>query len=151
MKIDEAETLALSLMGKHGLIPRWRFKFDNAVRRFGLCSGRTSTISLSRKLTELNDREQVTDTILHEIAHAIVGVSHGHNANWKRKCVEIGCRPIRCYSSETVNRPTPKFVYECSHSECDVTIERQRAMSWRWCCSSCVKEGRGYNKFVIKR
>jgi predicted SprT family Zn-dependent metalloprotease len=43
----------------------------------------TGTIGLSRLLVEVNDVIQVTDTILHEIAHALT-LGDGHGYAWKR-------------------------------------------------------------------
>jgi len=55
----------------------------------------SSHISLSRYLISLNGEEEVRETILHEIAHALVGYSHGHDRVWKLKAMEIGCTPHR--------------------------------------------------------
>ena len=70
MNLKDAEELALSLMRKHGL-SHWEFGFDRAKRRFGACNFSKKRISLSKYLTEVNEIEQVRDTILHEIAHAL--------------------------------------------------------------------------------
>ena len=70
MELADAESLALELMRQHGLLPRWKFKFDRAIRRFGCCNEGKRLISLSARLTELNSEYEVRDTILHEIAHA---------------------------------------------------------------------------------
>ena len=61
-----------------------------------LCRYGTRTIELSVFLVDRNGPEEVRDTILHEIAHALVGPGHGHDAVWKRQCIEIGARPVRC-------------------------------------------------------
>jgi predicted SprT family Zn-dependent metalloprotease len=74
-------------------------------------------------LAALNDEAKVKDTILHEIAHALVGAGHGHNHVWKRKCIEIGAKPERCYSSKEVE--TPKLRYYVICEGCGV--EHQRA------------------------
>ena len=42
--------------------------------------------------------DHITDTILHEIAHALVGPRHGHNAIWRQKAREIGCTAMRCHN-----------------------------------------------------
>jgi hypothetical protein len=39
-------------------------------------------------------------TILHEIAHALVGPKHGHDKFWKLKARELGCSAKRCHSLE---------------------------------------------------
>jgi predicted SprT family Zn-dependent metalloprotease len=114
MDIRQAETLAISLIKKHGLLDKgWCFEFDNSVRRFGVCKYYNKTIGLSKKLVELNDEEQVKDTILHEIAHAIVGRGNGHGQKWKEVCIRIGAKPERCYSSEDTSTPELKYYAKC--------------------------------------
>ena len=79
MDIRKAEILALTLIEKHLSNDKfdWQFKFDNSKRRFGQCVyGRKyglpyHMIKLSKPLVALNSEEQVRDTILHEIAHAL--------------------------------------------------------------------------------
>jgi hypothetical protein len=51
-------------------------------------------------LTALHDEREVRDTILHEIAHALVGPSHGHDAVWRRQALAIGSSGQRCVSSD---------------------------------------------------
>ena len=103
MEEAAAEDLALDLMRRHGLPRRgWTFAWSRATRRCGSASevrrpgGRVErTIRLSRHFVRLNDAAEVRDTILHEIAHALVGTRRGHDGTWKAKCVEIGARPER--------------------------------------------------------
>ena len=96
-------------MAEHGLAG-WTFAFDHARRRFGSCRFREKTITLSRHLTFLNNEEQVRDTILHEIAHALCP-RDGHGQAWKAMCVRIGAKPERCYQAGEVvtppRRPAP--------------------------------------------
>ena len=80
MRRQEARDLARSLMDASGLFD-WRFRFDHARRRAGVCTHATRTISLSGPLTDLYDADTVRAVILHEIAHALVGpapVSYTH-------------------------------------------------------------------------
>lgn len=113
MNLLEAKNLANDLMAKHGILDQgWRFQYDNARRRFGRCSYRTKTISLSKHLVSLNDLEKVKDTILHEIAHALTP-GHGHDRVWQRKAIEIGCNGERCYSSFDVQQPESRYIAEC--------------------------------------
>ena len=42
--------------------------------------------------------DEVKDTLLHEIAHALVGSQHQHNTTWRDKAIEIGCKGNRCVS-----------------------------------------------------
>lgn len=113
MKLTEAKQLAYALMLEHGLVSvGWRFKFDNAVIRLGLCKHSTKTISISKPITRLNDVAQVRNTLLHEIAHALVGRNHGHNATWRFKAISIGCNGQRCTNS--VVSVDPKYKIVCA-------------------------------------
>ena len=114
MNLSVAQTLAVTLMKKHRLLDKgWTFKYDNAVKRFGVCRYRSKTIGLSRKLVLLNDKEQVMDTILHEIAHAIAGYEAGHGEIWKHVCIQIGAKPNRCYNAEETNVVELKYYAVC--------------------------------------
>lgn len=113
MKLENAEKLAYKLMKEHCLID-WSFKFDNAVSRFGSCRHSKKLLTLSRNLVLLNHHHRVKNTILHEIAHALVGPGNGHNWVWCHKALEIGCDGNRCYSTEKVTAVVPKLSANCS-------------------------------------
>lgn len=135
MELKQAESLAISLMIKHNIYQRgWTFKFDNAKRRFGVCKHRSKTISLSQYLVLLNDVNQVQDTILHEIAHALTP-GQGHNYTWKLKAKEIGCKPERCYSNKEV--ATPKSKYEAVCVGCKSVHKKHRKTKRIVSCGRC--------------
>lgn len=116
----DAEKMARQLMAEHGLRD-WYFWWDRAKRRFGCCHYRRKLITLSLPLTEAEpDKGRVRNTILHEIAHALVGPEHGHNRVWRSKAISIGCNGQRCGRSE-VKLQAP-FVGTCP--ACGHTIER---------------------------
>ena len=89
-RLSEIEVEAEMLLAKHGL-GNWRFGFDQASRRGGRCTFDRQEISLSEQFAIAARHDEVTDTILHEIAHAIVGPKHGHDAVWKATARRIGC------------------------------------------------------------
>lgn len=138
MEQREAFNLATKLMMQHELLQNgWMFEFDNAKRRFGCCNHRTKTISLSRELVSLNTTERVTNTILHEIAHALVGRGHGHNGVWKRKAIEIGCDGKRCYTEENTNIVKGKFQATCP--KCNHVHHKHRKPKRQKSCGNCSK------------
>jgi predicted SprT family Zn-dependent metalloprotease len=89
MELMAAHRLATDLMAQHGL-GGWTFRFDNARARFGACRYQSRQISLSRHLTRLCSEAEVRNTLLHEIAHALVGRVHGHDEVWRRTALAIG-------------------------------------------------------------
>lgn len=95
MDLGKANDLALELISQHGLSD-WGFRFNKHRRTLGICKTREKRIELSSYYVQNNSQEHVTDTILHEIAHALVGPEHGHNEVWKAKCQDLGCQPKSC-------------------------------------------------------
>ena len=131
MNLHEASFLAKQLMRQHGLdAAGWSFSFDHARRRFGRCNYTHKRITLSRPLTLLNNLDEVRDTILHEIAHALAPGA-GHGARWRMKCLQIGARPRRCYDERSIvapaRRPAP---FEMGCPTCNWWSPRRR------CCRS---------------
>ena len=100
--LNDATKLAALYMGLHGL-DDWHFRFDRATRRFGCCNHKSKTISLSGHLVSLNDKRDVRDTILHEIAHALAGPKvRPHGREWRQIAIRIGCNGRRCYGHEVL-------------------------------------------------
>ncbi|HLL87936.1 MAG TPA: SprT-like domain-containing protein [Tepidisphaeraceae bacterium] len=139
MHLTDARDLAVALMKRHGLdAAGWRFRFDHARRRFGCCKFSEKAITLSRPLTLLNPSDQVRDTILHEIAHALTP-GDGHGRKWRAACVRVGANPRRCYSDDEVvsppRRPVP-YRYGCR--ACGWWVDRRRVMRGRkYVCAKC--------------
>lgn len=134
MNILKAKSMALDLMKKHGL-EDWTFQLSTARRRYGVCMLRVKTIKLSAPLAILNSEESVRDTILHEIAHALVGRGHGHDRIWQAKALEIGCDGKARYGDEVIV-PAKRFVGECPHCHHKYYRDRIRRSS----CSKCSKQ-----------
>lgn len=127
MNLQDAKALALEKMEEHGLIDRrWYFEFDNAKNAFGRCFYSKCKITLSKYLVELNSVEQVLDTILHEIAHALVGPGHNHDEVWRRCAIRIGCNGERCYNKHNDNVVTPKGKYQASCPNCHKVHHRHK-------------------------
>ena len=81
MDLRDAYAMAEYLLEVHGL-DDWQVSYDNAKRRAGICKFAELTLGLSAPLTAVHTEDDVRDTILHEIAHALVGPAHGHDATW---------------------------------------------------------------------
>ena len=96
--------LATRLVAEHGLTG-WRVVLDRARTRAGVCRPARREIGLSRVLTELHSEAEVTDTVLHEVAHALVGAEHGHDAVWRATARAIGCSGERCVSATAPRAP----------------------------------------------
>jgi predicted SprT family Zn-dependent metalloprotease len=145
MDLREAEDMALVLMYDNGL-RGWCFRFNNAVRTFGLCDYTHRTISLSSKLVAINEYARVKNTILHEIAHALAGKACGHGYSWARMARNIGCDAKRCYSSE--NTVLPKMPWKATCGHCGRTYQYARRPKDVACGECCKKYN--FGKFTTE-
>ena len=78
----------------------WSFQFEDASKRAGVCVFGLKVIGLSRLYCLHATGPQVRDTILHEIAQALVGPKHNHDATWKAVARSVGCTGDRCHKVE---------------------------------------------------
>ncbi|MCE1180545.1 MAG: SprT-like domain-containing protein [Micrococcales bacterium] len=106
MDLRHALVMGRALMREHGLTG-WTLSYDRAKTRAGACRFTTRQITLSRYLTHLHSEEEVRDTVLHEIAHALVGPRHGHDAVWRRQALAIGCTAERCVPEDAPRVEAP--------------------------------------------
>ncbi len=123
-------TWAAHVMQSFGL-STWQFRYNRRLTAMGLCRHGRRTIELSAHLVERNPPEEVRETLLHEIAHAIVGPGHGHDAAWRTKCREIGARPERCGQADM---PLGRVVAVCGGCSRKLRRHRRpRAGRLMWC------------------
>ena len=138
MKIREAMNLAKSLKEKHGLHD-WKIKLCNNKVAFGTCYTGKKLITLSRYLVKLNSVEEVHNTILHEIAHAIAGRGHGHDLLWRRMFISMGGNGKRCYHSSETITPKPNFIGTCSNGHVETRF-RLKKRALQMACGKCCNE-----------
>jgi len=107
---------------QHGLVG-WRFTYDRAVRRLGLCRYTQKVISLSHHYVSSDTETNIRNIMLHEIAHALVGrctdgPTH-HGPKWKAKAREIGCTGDRCGTWTTP--VAAKYTISCPNGCCKIS------------------------------
>ena len=88
----------------------WRFRFETATSRAGICRYTTRTIALSVSYVLQAPWNDIRDTLLHEVAHAIVGPGHAHDAVWQTAARRIGCTAKRC---STVTHSRKRWIGKC--------------------------------------
>ena len=85
----------LSLLLKKG----WNYEISKRITKAGGYTYYTKKIiRLGYKYIHRATKKELKDTILHEIAHALVGHKvQAHGKIWKSKAIEIGCSGNRCH------------------------------------------------------
>lgn len=153
MNLSDARDLAFRLMDRYGLLEKgWRFGFDSAYRRAGCMSRRRRRIWLSAPLTFLNSQHIVKNTILHEIAHALVRTKIFHGAKWRSKAVEIGWKssgPHARTELPGVKRIPYRFHLTCVF--CETYYTRDRRSKRKTYCSKCVRRtGKKRARYILQ-
>lgn len=132
MDLSGAMTMARSLLDEHGLTG-WTVRFDSAKRRAGVCRYTERQIGLSAPLTRLHSEDEVRDTILHEIAHALVGAQHGHDEVWRATALRLGCSGERLVPAQAPRVPGAwRGVCPAGH-----VVERHRRPERVKSCTRC--------------
>lgn len=109
----------------------------------GSCNHQTRVITLSAPIHQLGTAGELLDTILHEIAHALVGPRVGHGLRWKIEVVRIGGRADRTHQMAT---PPAKWVGTCPNGH---TFPRARRPSQAGSCSLCGGSGRFNSAYML--
>lgn len=121
----------------------WKFSWDSAVRRFGICRYNTRTVSVSWPLTSLNSDSAFLDCLHHEIAHALTPGS-GHGPDWKRTAISIGCSSSdRCYSSTTIKQPEKRWIAICRTCGFKHGKNRRPRRNGTTACKPCCQKYNG--------
>ena len=105
----KCEAMAAALINKHLPGKGWGFEFDRARKRGGQCQLGPKIITMSRLLVPLWTDEQVRQTLLHEIAHALTSEarlnergSGSHGSAWLGAARSIGYVGGRTHNNPTL-------------------------------------------------
>jgi predicted SprT family Zn-dependent metalloprotease len=136
----QTDALARELLTAHGLTG-WAFGFNRSRLNMGLCKYGPRTVELSVFFVERNSVEAIRDTLLHEIAHALVGPGHGHDAAWQDMCLRVGAKPERL----SFEAEMPEGRWRATCGGCGMVHHKHRRpkhlVGW-WCCRCGPESGR---------
>ena len=130
-KLKATVLLGAQLLIKHGL-DDWKIKIVNRRTSLGETEHSSKTIELSKRFLLICSEKEFRETMLHEIAHALVGPGHGHGPVFIGKCAEIGGMP-RPFSSVTIR----SYVYDCE--KCGATGGHNKVLNAY--CKECFENG----------
>jgi len=138
-KLTSIRTLAEGLIVEHGLAG-WKFNYNKDQLTAGLCYSELKLIELSALMCITNTIETVTDIILHEIAHGIVGFKAKHNIKWRKKFQEIGGSGLVLFEGNAF----AKFISICS--KCNHQYGFTKIPKKRKACGMCDVDLVDFNK-----
>jgi len=130
--LEELYTAARDLMDEHGLL-EWRLGYvDHRGKTLGTTRHVTRTISLSAAHMVAVDGAERRDTVLHEIAHALLPAEEGHGWRWQAKAREVGASPNRTSDVGDAMDASAKIVGTCPMGH---TYHRSRMPTRQYACS----------------
>ena len=132
---------ANEIMQAYGLLEDgWRFEISNTKQSVGRCRHAPDRIIEYSKWYLDETDEQILDTILHEIAHALVGPGHGHDDMWKQMCLMVGAKPDRLVE-DVQSTIKYNYVLKCVNPDCTkpakIYRHRLKEAASRYYCINC--------------
>lgn len=111
--LAECEAYAQRKIRKYGLDKEgWTFVFGRSRSRFGVCHHGLKRIEVSKGFALVGSKAEVKDTVLHEIAHALVGHEAGHGKVWQDMAKSVGCKWIGA-KKDVPGFYKPRYVLAC--------------------------------------
>jgi predicted SprT family Zn-dependent metalloprotease len=142
---------AIKLTKKHlikNCLYEWEVKLNNTRSCNGSCNYNKKTIFLSNFLVDTATDEDILDTILHEIAHAIDFKTRGksnHDWKWKKIAKQLGANPKRC-ANKMVGVKL-KYNFCCPNCENNFQTGKYIRLKYRT-CANCKTP---LNEFIIEK
>jgi predicted SprT family Zn-dependent metalloprotease len=124
MNLIDANTAAHQLVSHHLAGQGWRIGWNTNKSRMGVCKYATKTLEFSSILMKEVSNEEAINTILHEIAHALMGPGHDHSAAWAAQHRAIGGNGKRCWNNPELIAKVAKWVMTCQN--CGTKAYRNR-------------------------
>lgn len=139
MDLREARELAEELLEFHVGNTGWTVgPFTRRKTQAGVCVYNTRQIRLSAPLVKLNTRERVIETILHEIAHVLVGPDvAAHGPEWAATAKSLGLADpaAKAIIGVDIKAPPPLYQGVCERG-CKYEYLRRpakRTLTWGLC------------------
>jgi len=152
MNIQQTYDLVVDLLKKHGLREQgWTFAVSRGKYVLGSCVYKTKTIKISKYLIQLGTDQEVRDTVMHEVGHALAGGKAGHGWLWRQKCRDVGLMNPEQYAGELSYQVPHKVELVCQwHGLIDKRQRRlKEGMLERLFCRKCGHTAKGELAQVI--
>lgn len=90
--IREVHAFAFETFHQHKM-GHWKIRWNRHAGTAGLTDYETRTVTFSATAMESWDWPEVENTVIHELAHVLVGPGQGHNRKWAKQVKDLGGIP----------------------------------------------------------
>jgi len=113
----------------------WSFKLlTTSKRQHGYCDYTNKVIAISKYYIGTEFFNELRDTVLHEIAHALTPGEH-HSKKWKNICLRLRIKPERVTYTILIER---KWLILCE--QCGIIGESHRKLKTKNYCNKCKND-----------
>jgi RimJ/RimL family protein N-acetyltransferase/predicted SprT family Zn-dependent metalloprotease len=134
-KQDLIKALAERKIAEHLDLENWKFEFDSAKRRAGLCNYTEQKIQLSKYHVDIHSVDENMQVVLHEVAHAMAGSEAGHSKVWLATAKRIGYRAEK-FTGKEIAQETAPWIGVCPMGHKHYRYRRPKQMV---SCALCTK------------
>jgi predicted SprT family Zn-dependent metalloprotease len=128
----------------------------NSVSTMGVCvrSGDRYTIKISKFHWENNEKDEIRNTIMHELSHAIDRNKHSHDHQWMRLAREISSKTstvIKTYAESTDGEEKASMERAVAYTDCHKCSNRHyifrrtkvyKKQAEGYYCSTCGEDAK---------
>lgn len=144
--LDDVARWAHTLLEKH-LDDSWSFAFDHARTRGGACDWARRRITVSRHLCLRWSDEEMHQTLLHEVAHALAGPTAAHGRQWRQIASRLGYTGTRTHNNPTADELAP-WIGTCPSGH---LFYRHRRPTRPLACGRCARRFEAANAIQWRR
>lgn len=123
----------------------WKCKLNNRRSSWGLCDYSRKTIYLSKYLVQYGTEDEILQTLLHELAHALTPEDRGHGADWLAVARRLGYTGGRC--ADRVLPVKHKYIGHCGSGH---RFVRHRMRGSGGYCTACHDRGHGLETCKVR-
>ena len=134
-KQDLIKALAERKIAEHLDLENWKFEFDSAKRRAGLCNYTEQKIQLSKYHVDIHSVDENMQVVLHEVAHAMAGSEAAHSKVWLATAKRIGYRAEK-FTGKEIAQETAPWIGVCPMGHKHYRYRRPKQMV---SCALCTK------------
>ncbi|MBP6043558.1 MAG: SprT-like domain-containing protein [Rhodoluna sp.] len=134
-KADLIRALAERKIAEHLDLENWKFEFDSAKRRAGLCNYTEQKIQLSKYHVDIHSVDENMQVVLHEVAHAMAGSEAAHSKVWLATAKRIGYRAEK-FTGKEIAQETAPWIGDCPMGHKHYRYRRPKQMV---SCALCTK------------
>ena len=127
MRFARAQAMTLEELRRQGL-EDWTVRPCRALGYAGITYGSRREIHLSVPHLDAMDENEVRNTVLHEVAHALAGDAEGHGPRWRKIALALGSDGEEVYDlrEEVAEQVLASSRYHATCEHCGATHYRAR-------------------------